>query len=73
MSTKNKVASSEKPKTSRRMFFIGAGAAVGTVAVASQTSVGKAITKEIAGVTKGSEETKTMTEHMRKYYASTMI
>jgi len=73
MSAKNKVASSEKPKTSRRMFFIGAGAAVGTVAVASQTSVGNAITKEIAGVTKGSEETKTMTEHMRKYYASTMI
>ncbi|WP_353431762.1 hypothetical protein [Polynucleobacter sp. MWH-UH23A] len=73
MSTKNKVVSSDKPKTSRRMFFIGASAAVGTVAVASQTSVGKAITKEIAGVTKSSEETKTMTEHMRKYYASTMI
>ena len=73
MSTKNKVASSEKPKTSRRMFFIGAGAAVGTVAVASQTSVGKAITKEIAGASTVSEETKTMTEHMRKYYASTMI
>ena len=73
MSTKTKVASSEKPKTSRRMFFIGAGAAVGTVAVASQTSVGKAITKEIAGASTVSEETKTMTEHMRKYYASTMI
>jgi hypothetical protein len=73
MSTKDKVASSEQTKTSRRMFFIGAGAAVGTVAVASQTSVGKAITKEIAGVTNSSEETKTMTEHMRKYYASTMI
>jgi hypothetical protein len=73
VSTKTKVALSKEAKTSRRMFFIGAGAAAGTVAVASQTSVGKAITKEIAGVTKGSEETKTMTEHMRKYYASTMI
>jgi hypothetical protein len=55
------------------MFFIGASAAVGTVAVASKTSVGKAITQEIAGVTQDSEETKSMTEHMRKYYASTMI
>lgn len=55
------------------MFFVGAGAAVGAVAVASQTSVGKAITKEIAGDTKGSDEPKTMTEHMRKYYVSTMI
>ncbi|MEY4276889.1 MAG: hypothetical protein RI975_154 [Pseudomonadota bacterium] len=73
MSTKTKVASSEQPKTYRRMFFIGAGAAVGTVAVASQTSVGKAITKELAGGAKVTEETKTMTEHMRKYYASTLI
>ncbi|QWD63511.1 hypothetical protein [Polynucleobacter sp. MWH-UH2A] len=73
MSTKTKVASSKETKTSRRMFFIGASAAVGTVAVASNTSVGKAITQEIAGVTKDSEETKSMTEHMRKYYASTMI
>jgi hypothetical protein len=55
------------------MFFIGAGAAVGTVAVASQTSVGKAITQELAGGAKVTEETKTMTEHMRKYYASTLI
>lgn len=73
MSTKTKVASSKESKTSRRMFFVGAGAAVGAVAVASQTSVGKAITKEIAGDTKGSDEPKTMTEHMRKYYVSTMI
>jgi hypothetical protein len=41
--------------------------------VASQTSVGKAITKELAGGAKVTEETKTMTEHMRKYYASTLI
>lgn len=73
MSTKSKVASNQETKPSRRMFFIGAGAAVGTVAVASQTSVGKAIVKEVASSNKGVEETKTMTEHMRKYYASTMI
>jgi hypothetical protein len=71
--TKTKVVSSKDTKTSRRMFFIGASAAVGAVAVASKTSVGKAITQEIAGVTQDSEETKSMTEHMRKYYASTMI
>jgi len=40
MSTKSTVALSEQNKPSRRKFFVGAGAAVGAVAVASQTSIG---------------------------------
>ena len=43
MSTKSKVALNEANQPSRRNFFIGAGAAVGAVAVASQTSLGKAV------------------------------
>ena len=43
MSTKPTVALSEENKPSRRKFFIGAGATVGAVAVASQTPVGKAV------------------------------
>ena len=73
MSTKSKVALSEENKPSRRTFFIGAGAAVGAVAVASQTSVGKAVLQEIGSTVKDKSESKTMTAHMRKYYESTMI
>jgi hypothetical protein len=73
VSTKSKVAISEENKPSRRKFFIGAGAAVGAVAVVSQTSVGKAVIQEIGSTVKGKEEGKTITAHMRKYYESTML
>ena len=73
MSTKSKAAVSEESKPSRRKFFIGAGAAVGAVAVVSQTSVGKAVIQEIGSTVKGKEDSKTMTAHMRKYYESTML
>ena len=73
MSTKSKVAVSEDNKPSRRKFFIGAGAAVGAVAVVSQTSVGKAVIQEIGSAVKGKDDSKTMTAHMRKYYESTML
>ena len=73
MSTKSKVASSTDTKPSRRNFFIGASAAVGAVAVASQTSVGKAIVQEIGSSVKAESENKTITAHMRKYYETTMI
>ena len=43
MTVKSKVALSEENKPSRRKFFIGAGAAVGAVAVVSQTPIGKAV------------------------------
>jgi hypothetical protein len=73
MSNKSKVALSAENKPSRRTFFIGAGAAVGAVAVASQTSVGKAVIQEIGSTVKDKGEGKTMTAHMRKYYESTML
>ena len=73
MSTKSKTALSEENKPSRRKFFIGAGAAVGAVAVVSQTPVGKAVIQEISGATTAKEVGQTMTAHMRKYYETTLI
>ena len=75
MSTKSKVALSEENKPSRRKFFIGAGAAVGAVAVASQTSIGKAVIQEIGSTVKGkgAGEGHTITAHMRKYYETTLL
>jgi serine acetyltransferase len=73
MSAKPKVALSEETKPSRRKFFIGASAAVGAVAVVSQTPAGKAVIQEIGSKVKGKDEGKTMTAHMRKYYESTML
>ncbi|APB99289.1 hypothetical protein [Polynucleobacter asymbioticus] len=73
MSTKSKVAVSEENKPSRRKFFIGAGATVGAVALASQTPVGKAVIQEIGSTVKGKGDDKTMTAHMRKYYETTML
>ena len=73
MSTKSKVALSEENKPSRRKFFIGAGAAVGAVAVASQTPVGKAVIQEISSTKTVKDAGQTMTAHMRKYYETTLI
>ena len=73
MSTKSKVALSEENKPSRRKFFIGASAAVGVVAVASQTPVGKAVIQEISGTKVVNDVDQAMSTHMRKYYESTLI
>ena len=73
MSTKSTVALSDEKKQSRRKFFIGAGATVGAVAVASQTSIGKAVIQEIGSTVKAKEEGQQITAHMRKYYESTML
>ena len=73
MSTKSTMTSSEENKPSRRKFFFGAGAAVGAVAVASQTAVGKAMIQEIGGAATDKGESQTMTAHMRKYYETTLI
>ncbi len=73
MSTKSKVALSEETKPARRKFFIGAGATVGAVAVASQTSVGKAVMQEIGSTVKPNHDGQQITSHMRKYYESTKI
>ena len=73
MSTKSKVALSDQAKPSRRNFFIGASAAVGAVAVASQTPVGKAVIQEISSAKTVKDAGQTMTAHMRKYYETTLI
>ena len=73
MNTKSKAAVSEDNKPSRRKFFIGAGATVGAVAVAAQTSVGKAVIQEIGSTVKVKSEGQTMTAHMRKYYETTLL
>jgi hypothetical protein len=73
MSTKSTVISNEENQPSRRKFFFGAGAAVGAVAVASQTTVGKAVIQEMSSAVKEKSDSKTMTAHMRKYYETTLI
>ncbi len=73
MSAKSTVALSKENKSSRRKFFIGAGAAVGAVAVVSQTPVGKAVIQEIGSTVKSNEDGQKITAHMRKYYESTML
>jgi hypothetical protein len=73
MSTKSKVASSEENKPSRRKFFVGAGAAVGAVAVASQTSIGKAVIQEIGSTVKGKDDGYQLSAHIRKYYETTLL
>ena len=73
MTVKSKVALGEENKPSRRKFFIGAGAAVGAVAVVSQTPIGKAVIQEISGTKAVQDVSQTMTAHMRKYYESTLI
>lgn len=73
MSNQSKAVSMEKTKSSRRNFFIGAGAAVGAVAAASQTSVGQAVIQQIGSTVKDKEDGRTITAHMRKYYETTMI
>ena len=73
MSTKSKVALSQENQPSRRKFFVGAGAAVGAVAVASQTSIGQAVIQEIGSTVKSKGEGQAITAHMRKYYESTML
>jgi len=73
MSTKSTTTVTEEKQPSRRKFFIGAGAAVGAVAVASQTSIGKAVIQEVGSTVKGKEEGYHLSEHIRKYYETTML
>ena len=73
MSTKTTVALSEDNKPSRRKFFIGAGATVGAVAVASQTPLGKAVIQEIGSTVQGKDDGYQLSAHIRKYYETTML
>ncbi|QWE15946.1 formate dehydrogenase [Polynucleobacter sp. AP-Nino-20-G2] len=67
----NAAATDNKP--SRRKFFIGAGATVGAVAVASQTSIGKAVIQEISSTVQSKDEGYQLSAHIRKYYETTML
>jgi hypothetical protein len=73
MNTKTKAIAMDENKPSRRKFFIGAGAAVGAVAVASQTPIGKAVIQEIGSTVKTKEAGQQITAHMRKYYETTLL
>ncbi len=73
MSNKSTTAAAEENKPSRRKFFIGAGATVGAVAVASQTPLGKAVIQEIGSTVQGKDDGYQLSAHMRKYYETTML
>jgi hypothetical protein len=73
VNTKIKATAIEGSKPSRRKFFIGAGAAVGVVAVASQTSIGKAVIQEIGSTVVNKDDGYQVSAHIRKYYETTML
>jgi len=73
MSTKSNIELVDKEKPSRRKFFIGAGATVGAVAVASQTSIVKTVIQEVGSTVQGKEEGYRLSAHIRKYYETTML
>ncbi|QWE21913.1 formate dehydrogenase [Polynucleobacter sp. AP-Jannik-300A-C4] len=73
MTTKSATAVNEENKPSRRKFFIGAGATVGAVAVASQTTIGNAVIQEIGSTVSGDKEGYQLSAHIRKYYETTLL
>jgi hypothetical protein len=73
MNTKTKPLKSPVTTASRRKFFISAGATVGAVAVVSQTPMGKAIIQEVGSTVGDKKEGYQLTEHVRKYYETTLI
>ena len=73
MSAKSTAVANEENKPSRRKFFIGAGATVGAVAIASQTPIGKAVIQEIGSTVQGKDDGYQLTAHVRKYYETTML
>lgn len=73
MSTKSTTAVTQENQPSRRTFFIGAGVTVGAVAVASQTSIGKAVIQEIGSTVQDKDDGYQLTAHIRKYYETTML
>jgi hypothetical protein len=73
MSTKTKSLKTPETTASRRKFFISAGATVGAVAVVSQTPMGKAIIQEVGSTVGEKKDGYQLTEHVRKYYETTLI
>ncbi len=73
MTSKSTPLVAEDQQPSRRKFFIGAGATVGAVAVASQTTIGKAVIQEIGSTVQGKDDGYQLSEHVRKYYATALL
>lgn len=73
MSTKLNTVAIEGNKPSRRKFFVGASAAVGAVAVASQTLIGKVVIQEIGSTVTNKDDGYQVSAHIRKYYETTML
>lgn len=73
MSTKTKSATKSEVTASRRNFFITAGATAGAVAVVSQTPIGKAIIQKVGSTVSEKKDGYQLTEHVRKYYETTLI
>ena len=73
MSTKLIAALAQEKQPSRRKFFIGAGAAAGAVALASQTTIGKTVIQEIGSTVANKDDGYQMSAHIRKYYETTML
>jgi serine acetyltransferase len=73
MNTKSTTEVTLENQPSRRKFFIGAGATIGAVAVVSQTAIGKAVVQEIGSTVKGKDDGYQLTDHVRKYYETTML
>ena len=73
MSIKSVPLSKEGAKPSRRKFFIGAGTALGAVAVGSQTPIGKTVIQEIGSTVSGNNDGYQLSSHIRKYYETTLI
>lgn len=60
-------------KSSRRKFFFGAAAVAGTVAVVAKTPVGTAITEQVENVIEPKKKGYHLSEHIRKYYDTTLV
>lgn len=73
MTSKSTPLVAEDQQPARRKFFIGAGATVGAVAVASQTTIGKAMIQEIGSTVQGKDDGYQLSEHVRKYYATALL
>lgn len=73
MNTKTNPLNTPETTASRRKFFISAGAAVGAVAVVSQTPMGKALVQQVGSNVGEKKDGYQLTEHVRKYYETTLI
>jgi hypothetical protein len=73
MSTKTNSLTPPVTTASRRKFFISAGATVGAVAVVSQTPMGQAIVQQVGSNVGEKKDGYQLTEHIRKYYETTLI